>query len=263
VATLARDKLLKLTDPIGPLLAATFKRYGGPADPRLETATVLNLITHRSGIPSRVGGNRFAPGTCELLRTHEPSSALAEQLLSPILKIKLTSQPGEQFQYSNVGYLLLGRIVEQATGKTYEDACNERVLQPSGITGARLHRTWGRLLDAAAGWEMSPAEYLAFARQLRPARDSVLGPEERRLIVKTDGFWRDDRMLSALSQNAAAQKLQSCPNNRANAVFRGRARCLRIRRTANDTLQNDRSAMRGQGGGRHELAVTLGRALHA
>src|SRR5262245_20170399 len=197
VATLARDKLLSFNSPIGSLLSATFQRYGMPVDPRLERATVLHLVSHRSGIPTRVGGNRFAPGTGDLLRTYEPSSVTAHQLLPEILKIRLTHEPGEQFQYSNVGYLLLGRIVEQVTGKAYEDACNERVLQPSGITGARLHRPWGRLLDAAAGWEMSPAEYLAFARQLRPTRDSVLGPEERLLIVKTDGFWRDDRKLSA------------------------------------------------------------------
>lgn len=159
VTTLARDKLLSLTSPIGPLLSATFQRYGMPVDPRLERATVLNLVSHRSGIPTRVGGNRFAPGTGDLLRTHEPASATAQQLLPEILKIRLTHEPGEQFQYSNIGYLLLGRIIEQVTGKAYDEACYERVLRPSGISGARLHQTWGRLLDAAAGWELSAAEY--------------------------------------------------------------------------------------------------------
>lgn len=197
VATLVRDKLLAFGDPIGPLLSATFQRYGMPADQRLEHATVQHLVTHRSGIPTWVGGNRFAPGTVELLRTHEPSTATVHQLLPEMLKISLSHKPGEQFQYSNVGYLLLGRIVEQATGKTYQEACNERVLRPSGISGAGLHRKWGRLLDAAAGWELSPAEYLAFARQLRSTSRTVLDTGTLALLTKTDGFWRDDRRQSA------------------------------------------------------------------
>ena len=99
VATLARDKLLSLSSPIGPLLSITFQRYGAPVDPRLEQATVLHLLSHRSGIPTRAGGNRFAPGTAELLHTHEPPNAAAQQLLAEILKIKLTHEPGVQFQY--------------------------------------------------------------------------------------------------------------------------------------------------------------------
>jgi CubicO group peptidase (beta-lactamase class C family) len=158
---------------------------------------VLHLLSHRSGIPTWVGGNRFAPGTLELLRTHEPSAAATHQLLPEILKIKLTHEPGAQFQYSNVGYLLLGRIVEQATGKSYEEACYERVLRPSGISAAGLHRTWGRLLDSAAGWDLSPAEYLAFARQLRPTRKSVLDVATHAILAKADGFWRDERKQNA------------------------------------------------------------------
>ncbi len=197
VATLAHDKLLSFDSPIGPLLSATFQRYGAPADPRLERVTVLHLISHRSGIPSRVGGNRFAPGTAELLRTHEPSAATAHQLLPEMLKIQLTHEPGAEFQYSNVGYLLLGRIVEQSTGKSYAQACAERVLRPSGVTDAGLHPKWGRLLDSSAGWELSPAEYLAFARQLRPNRMSVLDAAAHALLVKPDGFWRDDHKQTA------------------------------------------------------------------
>jgi CubicO group peptidase (beta-lactamase class C family) len=197
VATLARDKLLSFHSPIGPLLSATFQRHGAPADPRLERVTVLQLISHRSGIPSRVGGNRFAPGTGDLLRTREPPAAIAHQLLPEILKLRLTHEPGAEFQYSNVGYLLLGRIVEQATGKSYAQACAERVLQPSGIAGAGLHPKWGRLLDSAAGWELSAAEYLAFARQLRPNRKGVLDAAAHALLIKPDGFWRDETRRTA------------------------------------------------------------------
>jgi CubicO group peptidase (beta-lactamase class C family) len=197
IATLSRDGLLSFNSPIGPLLSSTFQRYGTPSDARLEWATVLHLVTHRSGIPTRVGGNRFAPGTGDLLRKYRPADATAHQLLPEVLKIRLTHEPGEQFQYSNVGYLLLGRIIEQATGKTYEEACYERVLRPSGISSAGLQRTWGRLLDATAGWELSAAEYLAFAWQLRPGRQSVLDASAHALLGRSDGFWRDEKKQGA------------------------------------------------------------------
>ena len=197
VSTLVRDKLLSFDSPIGPLLSATFERHGAPIDPRLERVTVRHLISHRSGIPSRVGGNRFAPGTAALLRMHEPHAATVHQLLPEILKLRLTHEPGAQFQYSNVGYLLLGRIVEQATGKSYAHACAERVLRPSGIAGAGLHTKWGSLLDASAGWELSAAEFLAFARQLRPGRQSILDAATHALLVEPDGFWRDHRKKTA------------------------------------------------------------------
>src|SRR6476646_166026 len=66
-----------------------FQRYGMPVDPRLERATVLHLVSHRSGIPSRVEGNRFAPGVSDLLRAREPSAATAHRLLPEILKVCL------------------------------------------------------------------------------------------------------------------------------------------------------------------------------
>lgn len=197
IATLVREKKLSFDRPIGPLLEATFKQHGPPADPRLATVTVLQLLSHRSGLPTWVGGNRFAPGTGALLRRHAPATAAAHQLLPEMLKISLTKMPGSQHQYSNVGYLLLGRIIEQATGKSYEAACHERVLRPSGIAKAGLHGTWGRLLDSTAGWELSPAEYLAFARHLRPTSKTLLDTGAHAILVKTDGFWRDESKETA------------------------------------------------------------------
>ena len=197
IATLVREKKLSFNSPIGPLLEMTFKQHGPLADPRLAQATVLHLLSHRSGLPTWAGGNRFAPGTAELLRKHEPSGAAAHQLLPEMLKIKLTHEPGAVHQYSNVGYLLLGRIIENATATSYEAACVERVLRPSGVARAGLHRTWGRLLDSTAGWELSPAEYMAFARHLRPVSKTLLDAEAHAILVKTDGFWRDDARRTA------------------------------------------------------------------
>ncbi|WP_343701551.1 serine hydrolase domain-containing protein [Chitinophaga sp.] len=59
----------------------------------------------------------------------------AEQLISWILDNRpLSSAPGTTYLYSNVGYMILGRVIEKLTGQTYENYVKTNVLQPSGIT---------------------------------------------------------------------------------------------------------------------------------
>ena len=50
----------------------------------------------------------------------------------------LDSAPGERYAYSNASYLLLGAIVEEATGTAYETHCRDAVLARLGSTGAML-----------------------------------------------------------------------------------------------------------------------------
>jgi N-acyl-D-amino-acid deacylase len=44
--------------------------------------------------------------------------------------------PGERYAYSNFGYLLLGRILERASGQSYEDAVRDLVFAPRGLADA-------------------------------------------------------------------------------------------------------------------------------
>ncbi len=79
--------------------------------------------------------------------------------------------PGTRFEYSNLGYALLGKVIEGVTGTDYATAVRQHVLRPLGLdrTGfaaaefdpAELARGYGR---AAGGWvELEPAPHGAFA----------------------------------------------------------------------------------------------------
>ncbi|MEO0399527.1 MAG: serine hydrolase domain-containing protein [Pseudomonadota bacterium] len=46
--------------------------------------------------------------------------------------------PGEQWEYSNLGYVLLGRIIENVTGQTFAERMQERILNPLGMTGSGM-----------------------------------------------------------------------------------------------------------------------------
>ncbi|MFT3704313.1 MAG: serine hydrolase domain-containing protein [Agriterribacter sp.] len=52
--------------------------------------------------------------------------------------IPLENAPGDNYDYSNFGYCLLGRVIEKVTGLSYEDAAKKLVLEPCGITDMRI-----------------------------------------------------------------------------------------------------------------------------
>jgi CubicO group peptidase (beta-lactamase class C family) len=48
--------------------------------------------------------------------------------------------PGERLNYSNVGYSVLGRVIEKVTGRTYEDYIREAILAPRGMADTGVER---------------------------------------------------------------------------------------------------------------------------
>jgi N-acyl-D-amino-acid deacylase len=66
-----------------------------------------------------------------------------------MMGLPLDFDPGSQYAYSNLGYLVLGRIIEKVTGENYEPYVKKKVLAPLGIKAARLGRA--RLEDRAKG----------------------------------------------------------------------------------------------------------------
>ena len=191
IATLIRDEKLSFLDPIGRLLAPVFRKFGDPADQRLKNVTVAQLLIHRSGIPRSADDNQFAPGLVQLLRERAPCEASVEMLMPQVMKVPLVREPGSEFEYTNMGYILLGQIIEALTGKSYVAACEERVLARAGIKAVSLDRDWGALMQAAAGWALSGPEYLAFARLLRVEQHSVLTQETSQFLTTPDDSWTD------------------------------------------------------------------------
>jgi CubicO group peptidase (beta-lactamase class C family) len=85
--------------------------------------------------------------------------------------VRLGWAPGTRFEYSNLGYALLGRVIEAVTGEPYAEAVRTRILRPLGLTRtgfeagefdpANLARGYHR---DSGGWrELVPDGYGAFA----------------------------------------------------------------------------------------------------
>ena len=110
--------------------------------------TVHHLLTHTSGIPSYTGlPNFFA----EISR--DPYGV--EEFIKKYCSGELEFEPGSKFAYNNSGYFLLGAVLEQVTGKSYEDLLQENIFEPLGLknTGYDHHDTI--LPRRAAGYSRS------------------------------------------------------------------------------------------------------------
>ena len=89
-------------------------------------ATVRQLLGHSSGlqdfskIPGWIGRNRHR------------SIATAE-LVDLMRSLPVRARPGQAWEYNNGGYVMLGAIVEQVTGKPWHEAVAERISRPLGL----------------------------------------------------------------------------------------------------------------------------------
>ncbi|WP_028963901.1 serine hydrolase domain-containing protein [Streptomyces thermolilacinus] len=113
VLQLAAERRLALDDPVA-------ARAPGLLPPPLDRrVTVRHLLTHTSGLP-------------DLTRPTGP--ALPPEGLRAAL-VSRTAKPPGTFAYSNTNYVVLGRIVEHLTGRSYASEAHRRVIAPLGLTG--------------------------------------------------------------------------------------------------------------------------------
>lgn len=186
VATLVRDGKLGLDRPLSKALESFFRAHGRPKDPRVERITVAQLLTHRAGFSSASDGDD--PATRGLLEAyvsnHSTRAAPKPSYMATILGAPLLRDPGQAFAYSNGGYFVLGAVIEEAAGRSYETYCRDKVLVPAGAKGV-LDPAWA-VLSSAGGWRMSGADYLAFFEQFDPAR-ATFGQAMRDWMLRPEG----------------------------------------------------------------------------
>ena len=95
--------------------------------------TIRQLISHTSGIPSPIPLRWAHPVTMH--GSFDEHAALADVLRD---HQRLSSEPGAEYAYSNIGYWLLGQIVEQASGQSFSSYVTEHVLGPLSVTPREL-----------------------------------------------------------------------------------------------------------------------------
>lgn len=110
-------------------------------DKRAHNITVRQLLNHTSGFSRRMGDPMFR--IADVMRWEELNTTpSADQLIAFQLGLRLRGAPGGSAQYSNVGYLVLSRVIEQVSGMGYEEYLQEHVLWPAGCYDMHIARNY-------------------------------------------------------------------------------------------------------------------------
>ncbi|MBX7221007.1 MAG: beta-lactamase family protein [Blastocatellia bacterium] len=114
---------LKLEDSICTYLAECPETW--------KPVTIQHLMRHTSGIPDYE--EKLDIGSDAYLEFMKQPGATAK-IMADARKLPLDFKPGEKFNYSNTGYILLSLVVEKAAGKPFVEYVTETLLKPAGMT---------------------------------------------------------------------------------------------------------------------------------
>ncbi|PYI38115.1 serine hydrolase [Arthrobacter psychrolactophilus] len=125
VQQLVQDGQLELDDPIANYV---------PEVPNGAAITVRMLLNMTSGIASYTLDEKFM----DELFSDPTKTWTPDQLLATGLALPPLFAPGEQFNYSNTNFILLGRVVEKVTSKPFEQVLDELILAPLGLDATSM-----------------------------------------------------------------------------------------------------------------------------
>ena len=112
-----------------------------------DRITLRELLDHTSGIPNFITAPGFLEGPAS--RMIYTVKDFAEKYCSGNLEF----EPGTRFHYSNSGYFLLGAVLEQISGNSYEQLLQDRIFRPLGMNNSGYVQNEEILPHRAAGYE--------------------------------------------------------------------------------------------------------------
>jgi N-acyl-D-amino-acid deacylase len=134
---------LALDDRVFDILAveAFRENENDEPDPRLEQVTVRHLLNHTAGWDREQSYDPMFRSVRIAESLGIPPPAQAEHVIQYMRGKPLDFDPGTRYAYSNLGYSLLGRIVERKSGLAYDDYVKRHIFEPLGISMPRIGNT--------------------------------------------------------------------------------------------------------------------------
>lgn len=128
VLQLVEEGRIKLDDPAGKYLGGL---PGIERIPNAREATIRQMLDHSAGLPEYYD-DRF---TSDVVRGRQWG---VRDLLPYLYDKPALWAPGDGYEYSNTGYVLLGAVIEAVDGGDYAASLRRRVFQRAGMTGAQV-----------------------------------------------------------------------------------------------------------------------------
>lgn len=136
ILMLSEEGKLALTDDVTQYLPG-YPTHG-------QTVTIENLLTHTGGIKEY----ELLPARLALSR----NDLTPEELIALFQDEPLDFAPGEQWAYSNSGYVLLGAIIETVSGMRYAEFIQQRIFTPLGMEHSYYDDTTHIIPGRVAGY---------------------------------------------------------------------------------------------------------------
>ena len=133
VMKLREDGKLSLSDKVfGPDGILNDPYFSEPRDKRIYGITVGHLLSHEGGWTQRHGDQMFMSAlVADKMGVAPPADT--KTIIRFALNKRLHFTPGTGRAYSNLGYSILGLVIEKVSGMGYEDYCRKVILEPLGI----------------------------------------------------------------------------------------------------------------------------------
>lgn len=127
------DGVLDLDDPIDKRLPAAIRLRVGESESLQRMPTIRECLHHTAGFAADESGDGRP-----WIRFRGRGMTLAEAV-DEELNYPLARQPGQQFAYSGIGYDIVGRVIEVATGQLLEEVLQTRLCKPLGMNRTTFH----------------------------------------------------------------------------------------------------------------------------
>jgi D-alanyl-D-alanine carboxypeptidase len=157
-----------------------------------KSVTVRQLLNHTSGIKNYAAVRAFHK-TPSKDYTHR-------EILDFVANEPLEFAPGDKWEYSNTGYILLGMLIERVSGKTYGDFLAGRIFEPLGMMQTRVNDLRAIIPNRAQGYD-SKGGVLRNGEYLSPSQPFAGGMLVSSVsdLVKWDASLETEKLLKKSS----------------------------------------------------------------
>jgi len=137
-------------------MAEAFPELAATMSPDFQKVTLLHLLSHRAGLPPNLNHFIYSGDDVMALRLKAVKEELAK---------KPKGKPGDDYEYSNLGYIITGAIIERVTSNTWERVIGDEIFKPLqmksagfGGTGTpgKIDQPWPHYGNGTAAFKNGP-----------------------------------------------------------------------------------------------------------
>ncbi len=202
IMLLVENGKLNLDDPIRKYLPAN-------APDIWQKITVRNLLNHTSGLKDWTEVKEFS-----YRREYSP-----EEFIDLVKSFPLLFQPNDNWGYSNTNLPLVGIIVERASGRSFEEFVNERIIKPLNFPSVRFKHQEDVVAGRAAGYVLRDGQW----KNGEPFRPKVIAASGGILATATDlaRWWEAVLLGRVVKPTSLDQMLKPTKINDGRSIAHG------------------------------------------